>query len=355
MTADDTTRQAAAGPQMLRARLQALTRRVATRVVEPYTRQRAREAGLQAAVERLQAELEHVSERHGEQIERLESFVHELVLTAESLRRGMRHADETATWARQALEPIAAELHAVPYMAGSPFETLQSPVGEVLGYRSPSSLSDGSSDYVAFEELFRGPAERVAETQRPYLQLVREHQPVLDVGCGRGEFLTLLAGEGIAGEGIDVDEGMVGHCLSMGLKASLGDVNTYLEGLEDESLGTIFSAQVIEHLPHWELRRMLELSRRKLRPGGLFIAETVNPHRISALKTFWVDLTHQHPIFPEVALAYCAIAGFGSGYVFAPTFGSFEEARFEASAYAVVATTPGRSQASGEMSKGGTV
>lgn len=355
MTAEDKTRQAAAGPQMLRARLRALARRVTLGVLKPYKRQRAREAGLQAAVGRLQAELEHVRERHEEQIERLESFVRELVLTAESLRRGMLHADETATWARQVLEPIAAELHAVPYMAASPFETLQAPVGEVLGYRSPSSLSGDSSDYVAFEELFRGPAERVAETQRPYLQLVREHQPVLDVGCGRGEFLSLLAEEGIAGEGIDLDQGMVDRCLSIGLKASLGDVNAYLEELEEESLGTIFSAQVIEHLPHWELRRMLELARRKLRPGGLFIAETVNPHRISALKTFWVDLTHQHPIFPEVALAYCAIAGFASGYVFAPTFGSFEEARFEASACAVVATTPQRSNASSERRGGAAV
>lgn len=355
MTADDQTRQTEAPPQTtrVRGRLRSLTHRVALRVAEPYRRQRAREAGLQAAVGRLQAELSHVSERHDEQIERLESFVRELVLTAESLRRGMLQADETATWARQAIEPIAGELHAVPYMAGSPFESLLSPVGEVLGYRSVSSLSDSSSDYVAFEEIFRGPAERVADTQRPYLQLVSEHQPVLDVGCGRGEFLSLLAGEGIAAEGIDVDAGMVGHCLALGLKASLGDVNEYLEGLEDGSLGAIFSAQVIEHLPHWELKRMLELARRKLVPGGLFIAETVNPHRISALKTFWVDLTHQHPIFPEVALACCAIAGFESGYVFAPTFESFEEARFQASAYAVVASSPVRSVAPGEMGEQG--
>ena len=83
--------------------------------------------------------------------------------------------------------------------------------------------------------------------------------------------------------------------------------------LPDGSLGTIFCAQVIEHLPHDQLRRLLELSLRKLAPGGLFIAETVNPHRISSLKTFWVDLTHQHPIFPEVALAICAIAGLSVG------------------------------------------
>src|SRR6202007_2375041 len=105
-------------------------------------------------------------------------------------------------------------------------------------------------------------------------------------------------------------------------------------------LARFSSPRVIEHLPQAALRRMLELAARKLRPGGLFIAETVNPHRLSSLKTFWVDPTHQHPIFPEVALAICAIAGFEPAYVFAPTFESFERARFDAPSYAVVATAP---------------
>lgn len=344
MTAENQPRPPAGGPptpRTQRDRLESLGRRALGRVAQPYTAQRGREASLEATVARLEAELDRVSARHTEQIERLESFVRELVLTAESLRRGVADADSTATWARQTVEPIAAELYALPYMAESPFEALQSPVGEVLGYSALPAIPAGSTGYVAFEELFRGPAERVAEVQRPYLEIVRPHQPVLDVGCGRGEFLALLAAEGIAAEGVDVDPGMVDRCRALGLHASLGDGNEYLEGLEDASLGTIFSAQVIEHLPHWELRRMLDLALRKLRPGGLFIAETVNPHRLSSLKTFWVDLTHQHPIFPEVALASCAIAGFEWAYVFAPTFDGFEQARFQAPAYAVVAAAPG--------------
>ncbi len=330
------TKQAAAGPQASRGRFGALARRALARLARPYARQRAREAALQGAVARLEAELERIGERHTEQIERLESFVRELVLSTESLRRGVSDADATASWARQTVEPIAAELYAIPYMADSPFEIMSSPVGEALGYRTPRGSAD--SDYAAFEDLFRGPAERVLEAQRPYLELVREHAPVLDVGCGRGEFLGMLASEGIASAGVDTDPGMVARCIALGLQVALGDGNAHLEGLQDGSLGTVFCAQVIEHLPYAELQRMLALSLRKLRPGGLFIAETVNPHRISSLKTFWVDLTHQHPIFPEVALATCAIAGFESAYVFAPTFDSFERARFKAPAYAVVAT-----------------
>lgn len=357
--------------------LRAMLRRALLRALRPYTHhQHELDADLVSALR----DQETALARHDERVERLEELARELILTAESLRRASADAAGDAIAARRAIEPIAAELYSPPYMAGSPFALESSPVGEVLGFRalangdreaqvggddsgggdgsgsgerfkggemSGAALSDraepeGASpgDYVAFEQLFRGPAERVAELQRPYLALVRGHEPILDVGCGRGEFLALLAEEGIAGRGVDGDAGMVARCRALGLDVEHGELNEHLDGLPDGSLGTVFSAQVIEHLPHAELRRLLELSLRKLRPGGLFVAETVNPHRISSLKTFWVDLTHQHPIFPEVALAICAIAGFESGYVFAPGFTSFEAARYDSPAYAVVATAP---------------
>jgi len=288
----------------------------------------------------VEGELRRIGERHGAQIERLEDLARELILTAESLRRGVGDVDSVTASTRRELGLVEAELNALPYLADSPFQSLQSPVGEVLGYRSAASIRSGGSGYVDFEEIFRGPAARVAESQRPYLTLVRDHEPVLDIGCGRGEFLAMLATEGISAHGVDSDPGMVERCRALGVEATLADANGYLEGLRDATVGTVFSAQLIEHLPHAELQRMLALSRRKLRGGGLFIAETVNSHRVSSLKTFWVDLSHQHPTFPEVALALCAIAGFESAYVFAPTFESFERARFQSPAYAVVATAP---------------
>jgi SAM-dependent methyltransferase len=318
-------------------------RRVLLRALRPYTHhQHELDTQLVAALRSQQAG----RERHTEQIERLEELARELILTAESLRRASADAAGDAAAARRSIEPIAAELYAPPYMADSPFELRSSPVGEVLGFAARAAAGErvargeADGDYVAFEQLFRGPAERVAELQRPYLTLLAGHEPVLDVGCGRGEFLTLLASEGIPSRGVDSDAGMVARCRALGLDVEHGDAVEHLAGLADGSLGAIFSAQVIEHLPHEQLRRLLELSLRKLAPGGLFIAETVNPHRISSLKTFWVDLTHQHPIFPEVALAICAIAGFESAFVFAPGFDGFEQARFDSPAYAVVATAP---------------
>ena len=292
------------------------------RVLKPYS---SYQDEVNAIVLSSLGELEYGSRR----LQRLEDLSDDLIGAVESLRR------RTAP-----VETIGAELHAVPYVANRAFEQFESSVGEVTGYRTLETEAAGPSSYAAFEDLFRGPAERVTELQRPYVAIVRDHQPVLDVGCGRGEFLALLASEEIEARGVDSDPGMVARCQARGLDASLGDANDHLEGIEDRTLGTVFCAQVIEHLPVNELLRLLELSARKLKPGGLFVAETVNPHSIPALKTFWVDLTHQHPVFPEVALALCAIAGFCPAYVFAPGYASFERAKFESTTYAVVASAP---------------
>jgi SAM-dependent methyltransferase len=304
------------------------------------------------ALRQQEAELEHLGERHSEQIERLEDLARELILTAEQLRKAAAEPSKEAIAATGeahraalAVDALADELNAEPYMAGAPFHSFEAPVGEVFGFRSRGVLdgerADGEdSGYAAFEDLFRGPSERVRDAQRPYLELVKANQPVLDLGCGRGEFLAFLAQEGVLAEGVDSDPGMVERCRALGMEVSEADLVEHLRSLPDGTLGTVFSAQVIEHLPYRDLRSLLELALRKLRPGGLLIAETVNPHRIASLKTFWVDLTHQHPIFPEVALALCAIAGFDSAYVFAPTFDSFELARTASPAYAVVARAP---------------
>jgi SAM-dependent methyltransferase len=118
----------------------------------------------------------------------------------------------------------------------------------------------------------------------------------------------------------------------------LSDANAHLASVPDGRYGAIFCAQVIEHLPYGDLLELLRLAALKLRPGGLFIAETVNPHAPHALRVFWTDLTHQHPIFPEVGLALCELSGFRTAYVFHPTgTGSVDTDAWTESAYAVVA------------------
>ncbi len=99
------------------------------------------------------------------------------------------------------LEGTLASLHAKPYVAGEP--------------------STSGSPHLAFESVFRGPEEGVRELVAPYVEILRGREPVLDLGCGRGELLELLREAGIDAEGVDADEGMVARCLEKGLSVAL--------------------------------------------------------------------------------------------------------------------------------------
>ena len=236
-------------------------------------------------------------------------------------------------------ERLLAETRALPYMDDPGFEVFDAGMpGRVYGYREESREVGRDQSYRAFEGIFRGSEQLIADRQRAYLDMVVDHAPVLDAGCGRGEFLDILGQAGVEALGVDADAGMVEHCRSKGHLADQSDVNAYLEQIDAGALGAIFCAQVIEHMPASELDAFLRLAHSRLRNGGPLIAETVNPHSVQALKTFWVDLSHQHPIFPEVALQLVRTVGFASAYVFHPNGrGDVEADRFEQGEYAVVA------------------
>jgi glycosyltransferase involved in cell wall biosynthesis/SAM-dependent methyltransferase len=240
----------------------------------------------------------------------------------------------------EAADRLVAETRALPYVSGSPFEIFEEPVaGRVQGYGRRKGDPGRAGAYDAFEDIFRGPESFIRDRQRRYLHILGDREPVLDIGCGRGEFLDLLRERGREYAGIDPDPDMVGRCRAKGHEpVEVADANSYLKKCADDSIAAIFCAQVIEHMPYEELLRFYGLALQKLEPGGLFILETVNPHSVPALKTFWVDPTHQHPLFPEVALALCEINGFESAYVFHPNGkGQVEVDRYETGEYAVVA------------------
>jgi O-antigen chain-terminating methyltransferase len=165
-------------------------------------------------------------------------------------------------------------------------------------------------DYFAYEAKMRGSTESVRERQRSYLDDLRDAAPVLDVGCGRGELLSVLKEAGVEARGIDADADMVAYARGEGLDVEQADAVAYLESLEDGSLGAIFAAQVVEHLPPATLLRVLELSAQKLRPGGLFVAETINPLSPLALRNYFADLTHSQPLVPETLVLLARQAGF---------------------------------------------
>jgi O-antigen chain-terminating methyltransferase len=175
---------------------------------------------------------------------------------------------------------------------------------------APASTPVGMPDYFAFESRMRGSTELVRERQREYVDSFRDAAPVLDVGCGRGEFLGLLAEAGIEARGIDVDADMVAYARGAGHDVEQTDAITYLEGLPPGSLGGVFCSHVVEHLQPPALVRLLELSADRIRPGGTFVAETPNPRTLGILPGFFADLTHAQPLHPETLALLARECGF---------------------------------------------
>jgi O-antigen chain-terminating methyltransferase len=139
---------------------------------------------------------------------------------------------------------------------------------------------------------------------------------VLDVGCGRGEFLELLAARGITARGLDSNHEMVEVCRAAGLEVHEGDVVSYLDGLPDASLGGLFAAQVVEHLQPGYLLRFVELAHHKLRPGAPLVLETLNPACwVAFFESFIRDITHVWPLHPETLRYLVLASGFTSAQI----------------------------------------
>ena len=137
---------------------------------------------------------------------------------------------------------------------------------------------------------------------------------VLDVGCGRGEFLDLLKARGIGARGLDLNHEMVEVCRARGLDVAEADAVGYLDALPDASLGGLFAAQVVEHLQPGYLLRFLELAFHKLRPGAPIVLETLNPACWTAFfDSFIRDITHVWPLHPETLRYLVLASGFSGG------------------------------------------
>ena len=233
---------------------------------------------------------------------------------------------------------LSARLYARPYMADAARYVDRDPEGrERLGYHHPAEAGRGV--YVGFEDVFRGPETLVRARQQPYVPLLKDRTHVVDLGCGRGEMLDLLRDAGVPSTGVDPDPDMIALCRARSHSVVQQDALTFMRAQAPRSLPAVFSAQMIEHLPFAALKELLELTHGRLQPGGIAIFETVNPHALEAFKTFFTDLTHEHPIFPEVALAWCELVGFDAAYVLFPRgSGDLARDRQLQGEYAIVAT-----------------
>ena len=171
--------------------------------------------------------------------------------------------------------------------------------------------------YVSFEDRFRGPRPEIKKRVEVYLPLIKKagagqaKTPVLDVGCGRGEWLELLRDKKLKASGVDINSAMLAQCRERNLKVVQADAVSHLRSLPDRSLGAVTGFHIIEHLELDILMDLLAETARVLVPGGLAIFESPNcKNLVVGATNFNIDPTHRNPVFPETAQFMLTIHGF---------------------------------------------
>jgi SAM-dependent methyltransferase len=171
--------------------------------------------------------------------------------------------------------------------------------------------------YARFEDQFRGTREDIRQRQSIYLPYIRSAKagtldaPVIDLGCGRGEWLELLSSEGLCARGVDRNRIFLAGCRDLELDVTEQDALTYLRQIGENSIGAVTSFHLIEHLPHKYLVSLIDAVLSVLRPGGIVIFETPNPkNMIVASCNFYLDPTHRHPLPPDLSRYLLEARGF---------------------------------------------
>ncbi len=202
-------------------------------------------------------------------------------------------------------------------------DNLRRLIGSAAGSASTPTIATDSfteavidpSFYVTIEDAFRGEQELVIERQSAYLPLfrskVKAESPLLDLGCGRGEWLELLRKENLAASGIDSNVVCVAECREKGLDVQQADLLGHLRLLPEGSLGAVTLFQVLEHLPFMMVIDVMREIRRVLVSGGIMLAEVPNAKNARvASGTFWIDPTHNKPLYPDFLEFLADMAGF---------------------------------------------
>ena len=259
------------------------------------------------------------------------SFQHQAALSESNFRQTVaaQHTDFTAALDRSRIE-IQERLWADLERIRTEFEQLIHRELRVVRQRAASlspaappsaavgtpagAAADPEIDFLRFADRFRGSEEWVRRAAERHLGVFAGCTRVLDIGCGRGEFLELLRERGSTeAKGIDLSGECVAICRAKGLQAETADLFSYLaREVEPGSLDGIYCAQVVEHLPPARLPEMLRLAAEALRPGGRILLETPNPACLAIFAThFYLDPTHRRPVPSPLLAFYLEECGFG--------------------------------------------
>lgn len=270
----------------------------------------------QNALQRAKMEMEAAAERAESQLKAVEE-----VYAARQNALDTIHTAMTARLGRIEHELAQRRGESAPSLPEDPGEKLL----PVLAEKKEPPESGGASsypkilpeapafDYYLFESKHRGETGEIRKRQERYLPYFEGQDNVLDLGCGRGEFLQLLGEKGISALGVDLQPENIQACARAGVRAELRDGIAYLKQCEDESLGGIFSAQVIEHLEPEQLSLLVHLAYQKLRPGAAMVLETLDPRCLMIFaECFYLDPSHSKPVHPLTLQFMAECEGFSS-------------------------------------------
>ena len=177
--------------------------------------------------------------------------------------------------------------------------------------RRESASKPSDSLYRRLEDGLRGSDAEVREAMRPYAERSRPSQPVLDVGCGRGEFLALAREMQLDARGFDTNERSVADLAQRGFNVTLSGIPECFREMANASAGAILAAHVVEHLPVDALFALFSESARVLKPGGVLMIETPNAESLLvSASEFWRDPTHLAPRHPAALVLLAREHGF---------------------------------------------
>ena len=269
-----------------------------------------RDAQIDQALAHLK-DLQGQADRLGVHINNLQSFVDQQTAKARAAQQSLEQLSE-----RQTNDAV--------FVKGELSEQ-QSLLQQVLGTdrrdKVPAgkraTVGDGSdkkhtraldSFYLSFENRFRGTRAEIKKRLMFYLPFLASAQagekgrPILDLGCGRGEWLELLKENKLDARGVDLNSAMIAHCKEHGLDVIHRDAIDYMRSLRANSHGGVTGFHIIEHLPFETLMDFFREARRILKPGGIAIFESPNcKNLVVGAANFNIDPTHRNPVFPETA------------------------------------------------------
>ena len=278
--------------------LAAVLRRVVRRAVQPYLEQQ-RDFNLavldllrdvRSEIDALRRDLKSDLDSVQEDVRRADAEINARIPVAVKRNDGLVAALD------QKIESIAARLHDLTNPSVGPPTPAAS---------SPDFL------YRRLEDHLRGSEAEVRESMRVYVDRARGSQPVIDVGCGRGEFLALCREAGVNARGFDTNERSIADLKRRGFDVALAGIPACFEGIASGSLGTIAATHVVEHLPVEVLFAFFRESARVLRSGGFLIIETPNAESLLvSASEFWRDPTHLAPRHPAALTVLAREHGF---------------------------------------------